>query len=197
MEPKISDLKKRDIIYETVEKIIATKIEFKDIQKKTRDREYIYARGIAYTLCKQLTNLSLKKISFNKDHATVLHGLKAFQDTYKYQTDPFNVLDTYNWCLKLLKSQFKADSEKLADDVLRNENLMKEIRFQEQQLRIEHLNNINRVLRMEIIRVRKEVLKDLNPIAELSLEVPKEHVENVLFKMQTIIKCLPQKNLTI
>ena len=52
-----------------------------DIRAKRRTRELVYARGVYYRLCKDLTSHSLSEIGscLRKDHATVLHGLKVFE----------------------------------------------------------------------------------------------------------------------
>jgi len=53
------------------------------LEKKTRLKDYIYLRRICYKLCKELNpRLSLSRIGkvFNRDHATVLNGLRKFDD---------------------------------------------------------------------------------------------------------------------
>ena len=51
------------------------------ISRKTRGREYVYARAVYYKLARELTNYSLSQIGLlvYKDHASVLHGLKTFE----------------------------------------------------------------------------------------------------------------------
>lgn len=50
------------------------------ISKKTRGREYVYARAVYYKLARELTDYSLSQIGLlvHRDHASVLHGLKTF-----------------------------------------------------------------------------------------------------------------------
>jgi len=52
------------------------------IDIKSRKREVVYMRAIYYKLCKEFTFESLVKIgkTINKDHATVIHGLKVFDN---------------------------------------------------------------------------------------------------------------------
>ncbi len=61
-------------------------IERYQLDKKNRKREVIYIRSILYT---QLRNekWTLAQIGklFNKDHATILHGLRCYQENIKYQ----------------------------------------------------------------------------------------------------------------
>jgi hypothetical protein len=56
-----------------------------DITKKKKTNEYVFARTVYYKLCKELTNLPLEEIGskVNKDHCSVLHNLKNFEQTMK------------------------------------------------------------------------------------------------------------------
>ena len=66
------------------------------IYSRTRKREIVFARQLAMTLSKELTNCSLEKIGLvigNKDHATVLHAKKTIRNLS--DTDS-NILGTYN-----------------------------------------------------------------------------------------------------
>ena len=59
-----------------------------DLKLKSRQREIVYARSIYYKLCKTHTRATLSSIgkSVKKDHATVLHGLRLFDDVItKYE----------------------------------------------------------------------------------------------------------------
>ena len=59
-----------------------------DLKVKSRPREIVYARSIYYKLCKTHTRATLSSIgkSVKKDHATVLHGLRLFDDVItKYE----------------------------------------------------------------------------------------------------------------
>lgn len=52
-----------------------------NIVSKKRQRELVYARYVYFYYAKQLTRESLKRIGnkcFNRDHATVLHGVNQF-----------------------------------------------------------------------------------------------------------------------
>ena len=65
------------IIKEAVESAFNTSINV-----KSRRREIVYIRSIYYKLCKDFTKESLDAIGkhVNKDHATVLNGLKIFNN---------------------------------------------------------------------------------------------------------------------
>ena len=65
----------------------------------SREREIVYMRSIYYKLCKEFTFESLTKIgnTVNKDHATVIHGLKIFENII----NPLWEKDYYQKYLKL------------------------------------------------------------------------------------------------
>jgi len=69
------------------------------IDVKSRKRELVYIRAIYYKLCKEFTFDSLDKIgkTIGKDHATVIHGLKLFENII----NPTWEKDYYNTYLKL------------------------------------------------------------------------------------------------
>ena len=56
-----------------------------DITKKKKTNQYVFARIIYYKLAKELTNLPLEEIGrqVNKDHCSVLHNLKNFDEVVK------------------------------------------------------------------------------------------------------------------
>jgi hypothetical protein len=61
-------------------------IERYQLDKKNRKREVIYIRSILYTHLRneKWTLAQIGKL-FNKDHATILHGLRCYQENIKYQ----------------------------------------------------------------------------------------------------------------
>tara|TARA_R110001592_G_scaffold186501_1_gene430874 strand:- start:372 stop:869 length:498 start_codon:yes stop_codon:yes gene_type:complete len=73
--------KKLRYFKEIVEKILELKID-----NKTRKFEYVFARSCYYYLCRKYTTLSYQKISktLNKNHATVMHGLKELPYIIKH-----------------------------------------------------------------------------------------------------------------
>lgn len=70
-----------------------------DISIKTRKREYVEARYVYFKLCKDLTSSTLSKIgsSLNMDHASVLHGVKMFDDLIGQEK--FSQARTYKRCI--------------------------------------------------------------------------------------------------
>ena len=57
-----------------------------DIRSKTRKRKVVYSRFIFFHLMRN-KNFSLEKIGsfLGKDHATVIHGLKQFDNLIEYE----------------------------------------------------------------------------------------------------------------
>ena len=64
-----------------------------DLYEKTRQRENVYARSVAFKLARDLTLLPLQKIgkALNKNHATVLHALKNFEIIAMYEPKFYSV----------------------------------------------------------------------------------------------------------
>lgn len=73
--------KKLQYFKEVVEKVFNIKID-----DPTRKFDYVFARSCYYYLCRTYTSLSLQKISktLNKNHATVMHGLKELPYIIKH-----------------------------------------------------------------------------------------------------------------
>tara|TARA_R110002049_G_scaffold7587_2_gene43494 strand:+ start:832 stop:1287 length:456 start_codon:yes stop_codon:yes gene_type:complete len=63
---------------ETIKEIVENYFEI-SISRNTRKRQYVEARAIYFKLCREFTQLSLEQIgkSVNRDHASVLHGVKS------------------------------------------------------------------------------------------------------------------------
>ena len=63
---------------ETIKEIVENYFEI-SISRNTRKRQYVEARAIYFKLCRIFTQLSLEQIgkSVNRDHASVLHGVKS------------------------------------------------------------------------------------------------------------------------
>ena len=63
---------------DTIKQIVENYFEI-SISRNTRKRQYVEARAIYFKLCRIFTQLSLEQIgkSVNRDHASVLHGVKS------------------------------------------------------------------------------------------------------------------------
>lgn len=65
-----------------------------DITKRTRQRDYIYARCIFYKLAKELTLHTfhdISKIVNIRQHGTVMNGLRRFEEIKMYEPNFYNV----------------------------------------------------------------------------------------------------------
>ena len=63
---------------DTIKQIVESYFEI-SISRNTRKRQYVEARAIYFKLCRIFTQLSLEQIgkSVNRDHASVLHGVRS------------------------------------------------------------------------------------------------------------------------
>ena len=64
-----------------IKEAVENKFDLYDISSARRQRKVVNARYIFYRLCKDFTFSSLDKIgrAVNRDHSTVMHGLKRFE----------------------------------------------------------------------------------------------------------------------
>lgn len=78
-----------------------------DFDKTSRKREYVYLRFIFMKLCDRYTDATLGLIGMycgNRDHATVLYGLKEFE--HHLDKNYFNhYLKIYSKCVTLLSEE--------------------------------------------------------------------------------------------
>lgn len=77
---------------ETIKDYIEANIKV-SLKKKTRAKDMCYARAVYYKLAKRYTVQSLTSIGklVGRDHATVLHGLKLFDEAIMY-SEPLKVV---------------------------------------------------------------------------------------------------------
>jgi len=61
---------------------VVEEVTRQDISRACRDNEVVLARYVYFYICRSLTRCSYSKIgqSVNKDHATVLHGVRKMND---------------------------------------------------------------------------------------------------------------------
>ena len=83
-----------------------------DLKKKTREQEYVFGRSFYYYMAREKTNYSLQKIAdlVDRNHATVLHGLKI----YRYNLRDSKALDMerrLNFILPSFTNLDNTDSE--------------------------------------------------------------------------------------
>ena len=78
-----------------IKKILITLFD-NDFTLPGRDRSNVYQRAVYYKLCRDFTRCSTIDIgrSVNRDHATVLHGLKLFLNLTLWKEDKY--LEVYS-----------------------------------------------------------------------------------------------------
>tara|TARA_R110001632_G_scaffold66060_1_gene156240 strand:- start:1850 stop:2323 length:474 start_codon:yes stop_codon:yes gene_type:complete len=94
-----------------------------DITKKKKTNEYVFARTLYYKLAKEYTNLPITAIgaSVNKDHCSVIHNLKNFDEVIK-RKELKKIYDTFK--LYPIKSERLQYTEVIKlNEQLRNELL--------------------------------------------------------------------------
>jgi len=77
-----------------------------DFSKKNRQRHNVYQRAVFFRLCRDLTPYALTDIGavIDKDHASVLHGLKLFKNFKIWGEDIY--LSIYNEARLKLKERY-------------------------------------------------------------------------------------------
>ena len=77
-----------------------------DFSKKNRQRHNVYQRAVFFRLCRDLTPYALTDIGavIDKDHASVLHGLKLFKNFKAWGEDIY--LSIYNEARLKLKQRY-------------------------------------------------------------------------------------------
>ena len=77
-----------------------------DFSKKNRQRHNVYQRAVFFRLCRDLTPYALTDIGavLDKDHASVLHGLKLFKNFKTWGEDIY--LSIYNEARLKLKERY-------------------------------------------------------------------------------------------
>ena len=90
---------------EEILKVICRELQmdFDEVKnRKTRLREFVYARQLYSYFCKEYTNESLAKIGkfINKNHATIIHSINQIKGYYDYDKTIKCDVDKVNTILK-------------------------------------------------------------------------------------------------
>lgn len=88
--------KKLEIIISTVNDYFIENNLFKGPINKSRRRDLVVFRQIIYYFARKHTTLSLKeigKITFNQDHATVIHGVRMINDLISVDKEYAKIVD--------------------------------------------------------------------------------------------------------
>jgi ADP-heptose:LPS heptosyltransferase len=142
-----------------------------DITKKRKTNQYVFARTLYYKLCKEYTNLPLTEIGagVNKDHCSVLHNLKNFDEVIK-RPKLKKIYDTF----KLYP--IEEDRLQYTDAIKLNEQLRNELLETKQKY-----TQLVKTLQRQDISKHEQLLKDLTP----------EQLDLVYTRLQAIVKMIP------
>lgn len=91
-----------------------------DLTNTKRTTEYVYMRAMYYKLCREYTLHSLNTIgkSVGKNHATVLHGLKLFDNWIDKHEKSY--IDTYSKLDKIIASKLNRERKYRDKEYYRN-----------------------------------------------------------------------------
>ena len=109
---------------EEIIKVICRELQmdFDEVKnRKTRLREFVYARQLYSYFCKEYTNESLAKIGkfINKNHATIIHSINQIKDYYEVDKVIKNDVDKINTILKHKVVDCTADKrERIAEEII-------------------------------------------------------------------------------
>ena len=168
--------------------------DINDLSTKSREREIVDVRFSFYKSCKMHTNESLAKIGLfaGRTHATVLHGIKEFDNLYSGNN--FTAKKIYTKVeekINVVKKNCKSDF-----DIMK----CQDVELVKQYFRIKHIqhteksHNIIRNLQFENIMLQKKLDATLptmlNEIRSLNIEDYNELAErvNLFLKVKNLMK---------
>lgn len=143
-----------------------------DITKRSRKREYVYARAVYYKIARDMYNKTLSEIgrSVGVDHATVLHSIKnVFPVIERFEPD---IADSY---------------KKIREKISLEADLIKSASFSLEEAKEEITD-----LRCKLKKAESEVKKSVHlyGFEELLLKVPEDKVDVLMVRLDAIIKML-------
>ena len=117
-----------------------------DLKVNSRQREIVYARSIYYKLCKTHTRATLSSIgkSVKKDHATVLHGLRLFDDVITKYEDAQDYKRIHGKLDRMFRNK-STSIERFVDPL----NYYRE-KYKETLLELRKVRNENRMLKKQL-----------------------------------------------
>ena len=120
---------------ETIKEIVESYFEI-SISRNTRKRQYVEARAIYFKLCREFTQLSLEQIgkSVNRDHASVLHGVRSINtwvQVDKRMSNSMHILRN-----KIINYQIEKDETVELNEsiVLKYIQLKEQVKWQEEMI---------------------------------------------------------------
>ena len=120
---------------DTIKQIVESYFEI-SISRNTRKRQYVEARAIYFKLCRIFTQLSLEQIgkSVNRDHASVLHGVRSintWEEVDKRMNNNMRILKN-----KIINYQVEKDKTVELNEsiVLKYIQLKEQVKWQEEMI---------------------------------------------------------------
>ena len=120
---------------DTIKQIVENYFEI-SISRNTRKRQYVEARAIYFKLCRIFTQLSLEQIgkSVNRDHASVLHGVRSintWEEVDKRMNNNMRILKN-----KIINYQVEKDKTVELNEsiVLKYIQLKEQVKWQEEMI---------------------------------------------------------------
>ena len=158
-----------------------------DLSTKSREREVVELRFIAFKLTRTLTRHSLSKIGaiYNRDHATVMHGVRQFE-SLEDQVFFKQSKDLYDKCLKKFLS--------LSDEyvVLKTLQTTKELKEEYEQVLTIIKENHKAEIESYKIEVEKHLEQinnfNLSPIFSKITELPKTEFEELEIRVNAFLQ---------
>lgn len=143
-----------------------------DITKKTRKREYLYARAVYYKLSRDIFRRSYASIGddLGLDHATVLHSVKFVFPTIQ-MFEP-GVIKRYN----KLYNRIKFDNEQNRELPKTTEEATKEI--------------LDLRYRLSFAEEQARKAMSLGPFEDLLSRIPEDKVDLVRVRLDAMIRML-------
>jgi hypothetical protein len=143
-----------------------------DITKRTRKREYIYARAVYFKLAQDIFRRSLTSIGndIGLDHATVLHAINNVFPTIQ-MFEPF-VVKRYN----KLYDRIKFENEMHKEIPITTEEAAREI----MDLRY----------RLSFAEAQARKTMSLGPFEDLLCRIPEDKIDLVRVRLDAMIKML-------
>jgi hypothetical protein len=112
-------------------------IKARSLNTKSRRQIKVYTRFVLYNLLRE-EGYSFPEIGrmFNRDHSSILHGLKAYKDLQKYED--FQKLETdiiESLSLNQLEYDISLDDDSLADKILSCRSYLQFLNLKEKVLK--------------------------------------------------------------
>ena len=106
---------KRTVTPDYIKKLVEFKLDGLDISIKSKKRKLTYYRYVAFMLCKTYggSKLSLQSIGEcfgNRDHSTVLHGIKKFKE-FKDQKFFAEFLELHDNCVNSISKELNLNPD--------------------------------------------------------------------------------------